>query len=91
MREDTNAHGVRGGSPPKGGEPHHPHGGIAHGSELAMVETIWLIDGEPSHDLIWGGGHDRFQPFDGDRRVACTTLNRNMTGLPAVTPEAAND
>lgn len=30
MREGGDAHGVRGGFPPKGGKPHHPHGGLTH-------------------------------------------------------------
>ena len=91
MREEKNTHGVRGGSPPKGGEPHHPHGGFAHGGQLALIETSELIDGEPVFALAWaedqGGPHDTQCLSDLDRCVPCTTLNRNIDGPSTVTPE----
>lgn len=43
MREDQSSHGVRGGFPPKGGKPHHPHGRQsdgAHGAPLNMVRAL---------------------------------------------------
>lgn len=54
MRECTNTHGVRGGFPPKGGKPHHPHGGQSsrpHG--LVIDETLSLHDGEPAFWWTW--------------------------------------
>lgn len=54
MREDTNTHGVRGGFPPKGGKPHHPHGRESsrpHG--LVVEETLSLHDGEPMDRWTW--------------------------------------
>lgn len=42
-REDQSSHGVRGGFPPKGGKPHHPHGRQsdgAHGTPLTLVRSL---------------------------------------------------
>lgn len=72
MREDREAHGVRGGFPPKGGKPHHPHGRRhSHPHALTVIETQTLHDGEPTHWWEWdrlgrsadetinlNGGHD---------------------------------
>ena len=42
-REDQSSHGVRGGFPPKGGKPHHPHGrqsDAPHGTPLTLVRSL---------------------------------------------------
>lgn len=54
MREGHDTHGVRGGFPPKGGKPHHPHGRQSsrpHG--LVVEETLSLHDGEPAFGWTW--------------------------------------
>lgn len=39
-REEREAHGVRGGSPPKGGEPHHPHGRQSVGRNSTALSLV---------------------------------------------------
>lgn len=88
MREDVNTHGVRGGSPPKGGEPHHPHGGFAHGGKLTIEETLTLHDGEPMHWWAWDAPRPNLHGLPGGSALA---INRNITGLPAVTCQPRKD
>jgi hypothetical protein len=46
-REGRDPHGVRGGSPPKGGEPHHPHGRRSVGLSVACPAAPASASGAP--------------------------------------------
>lgn len=80
MREGHDTHGVRGGFPPKGGKPHHPHGRPSsrpHG--LVVEETLSLHDGEPMDWWTWDdqGRGDLESPERETSRPA--TSRRGMT------------
>lgn len=57
---------------------------------LLLIETGIMHDGEPVFALAWTEGHgsDPDGPIEGNRCGPRPTLNRNIAGLPAVTPEA---
>jgi hypothetical protein len=46
-REGRDPHGVRGGSPPKGGEPHHPHGRASNGPAIAPPPSAAPLSSAP--------------------------------------------
>ena len=55
-----------------------------------LAEHEAIHDGEPIFGWIWSearGRPDPHSPQPGDRRASAKAINRNITGLPTVTPE----